>query len=149
VVEESYKIEELSRAAGTSARTVRYYVQRGLLPPPAFRGKDSAYGKDHLLRLRAIRRLQEAYYPLDAIAALLADKTLAELEGLLEGEGPVPVRGLAVCPIEPEAPSVLRGRSFERFELAPGVELLVAGDAPAASRQVADAIVRLANETGR
>ena len=51
-----YKLEELARAAGTSPRTVRYYVQRGLLPAPAFRGKDTAYGPEHLVRLRAIRQ---------------------------------------------------------------------------------------------
>ena len=67
--DDTYKLEDLAKAAGTSSRTVRYYVQRGLLPPPVFKGKDSAYGKDHLVRLKAIKKLQGDYLPLDAIAA--------------------------------------------------------------------------------
>ena len=84
--ETTYKLGELAQAAGTSPRTVRYYVQRGLLPPPAFRGKDSAYAREHLLRLRAIRRLQEAYLPLDAIAAELEGKTAEQIERIAASE---------------------------------------------------------------
>ena len=66
--ERCYGIKALAELGGVTRRTVRYYVQRGLLPAPAFRGKDTAYGPEHLVRLRAIRRLQEAFFPLDAIA---------------------------------------------------------------------------------
>jgi len=86
VTERNYKIDELARAAGMSARTVRYYVQRGLLPAPAFKGKDTAYGHEHLVRLKAIRKLQEAYFPLDAIAAELEGRTPTELERFAEGK---------------------------------------------------------------
>ncbi len=79
------KLEEVAKAAGVSPRTVRYYIQRGLLPPPRFRGPDTAYGDEHVTRLRAIRRLQDAYWPLDAIGGLLASKTERELEAIAEG----------------------------------------------------------------
>src|SRR5262245_56759177 len=85
VNDEIYKVDELARAAKTSSRTVRYYVQRGLLPAPIFRGKDTVYGREHLLRLRAIRRLQEAYFPLDAIAAELARRSPEAIERLADG----------------------------------------------------------------
>src|SRR5438093_3979309 len=65
--EHTWKLDELARQAGVSARTVRYYVQRGLLPPPVFRGRDTVYSTEHLLRLKAIRRLQAQFLPLDAI----------------------------------------------------------------------------------
>ena len=85
VTERSYKIDELARASGMSVRTVRYYVQRGLLPAAAFRGKDTAYDHGHLMRLRAIRRLQEAFFPLDAIAVELDGRTAHEIEAIADG----------------------------------------------------------------
>lgn len=85
VTERSYKIDELARASGMSVRTVRYYVQRGLLPAAAFRGKDTAYDHGHLVRLRAIRRLQEAFFPLEAIAVELDGRTAHEIEAIADG----------------------------------------------------------------
>lgn len=148
MTERTYKLDELARAAGMSARTVRYYVQRGLLPPAAFRGKDTAYGHEHLVRLRAIRRLQEAFFPLDAIAAELEARPLAEIERIAEGKlvpttAPAggshhssdtrareaePVRG----PEEGARLAIARqaARVFRQIELFPGVELTVADDAP-------------------
>ena len=70
------KIDELAERAGVSPRTVRYYVQRGLLPAPEFRGPDTAYGEEHLHRLKAIRVLQERHLPLDAIEATLASRSV-------------------------------------------------------------------------
>src|SRR5690242_6511972 len=82
----TYKLEDLARAAGVSPRTVRYYVQRQLLPPPVFRGRDTAYSTDHLVRLRAIKRLQDRHLPLDVIQAELARRSPAELERLADGK---------------------------------------------------------------
>ena len=150
----TYKLDELARAAGTSARTVRYYVQRGLLPAPAFRGKDTAYGHEHLVRLRAIRRLQDAFFPLDAIAVELQRRSLAEIERVADGkempaqatphqvEAVVPAtvpqhRQMSVMP-----PSTSQApRLFRRFEIAPGVELSIAEDAPPESRKTAQKIL--------
>jgi Ca-activated chloride channel family protein len=90
------KLEEVAKAAGVSPRTVRYYIQRGLLPPPRFRGPDTAYGDEHVVRLRAIRRLQEAFWPLDAIAGLFASKSERELEAIADGTNvPAPSASLA------------------------------------------------------
>ena len=144
VTERNYKIDELARAAGMSARTVRYYVQRGLLPAAAFRGKDTAYGHEHLVRLRAIKRLQEGYFPLDAIAAELDGRTLAEIERLAEGKSlpassapasrahaprgdAASARRATTSYARPRERGVRRG--VRRIELFPGVELTVAEDA--------------------
>jgi Ca-activated chloride channel family protein len=80
-----HKLEEIAKAAGVSPRTVRYYIQRGLLPQPSFRGPDTAYGHEHVVRLRAIRRLQDAYWPLDAIGGLFASKSEREIEAIADG----------------------------------------------------------------
>lgn len=139
VTERSYRIDELARAAGMSVRTVRYYVQRGLLPAAAFRGKDTAYDHAHLVRLRAIRRLQEAFFPLDAIAVELDGRSPREIEAIAEGKvTPVspPGRGESESeraePAEQARGKVARQseRLFRRIDLFPGVELTVAEDAP-------------------
>lgn len=83
--DEAFKLDELADKADVSARTIRYYVQRGLLSPPVFRGRDTAYNGGHLLRLRLIKRLQdERFLPLDAIAVELDGKSDDEIRAMLE-----------------------------------------------------------------
>jgi Ca-activated chloride channel family protein len=139
------KLEELAREAGASARTVRYYVQRGLLPAPTFRGKATAYSREHLVRLRAIRRLREEYYPLEAILAALDSRSLEEIELLAEGDERLHRQKEEAPPsMLPEEPTA---RTFTRVSLAPGLELSVAADASAATRRLAEKIMRLVDET--
>jgi DNA-binding transcriptional MerR regulator len=142
VTERSYKIDELARASGMSVRTVRYYVQRGLLPAAAFRGKDTAYDHGHLVRLRAIRRLQEAFFPLDAIAVQLDGRTAHEIEAIADGSV-TPTSPLEDARHEDDdaRAEIAReaSRLYRRIELFPGVELTVAEDAP-------DRSVRLVKE---
>jgi DNA-binding transcriptional MerR regulator len=141
VSDDSYKLDELARAAQISARTVRYYVQRGLLPAPAFRGKDTAYGREHLVRLRVIRRLQDAFFPLDAIAVELARRSLAELERLAEGAELPSQQAPAPRQTPEDSPSAFATRLLRRIDLAPGVELTVAEDAPAESRALVEELL--------
>lgn len=57
--EKQYTIDELTRMTGVSRRTVRFYVQRGLLPPPAGRGRGHHYCEEHLegiLRIQDLKR---------------------------------------------------------------------------------------------
>ncbi len=60
-------ILELSEQAKVSPRTIRYYIQQGLLPAPETRGPGAHYGLDHVNRLRLIRRLQSEHLPLSEI----------------------------------------------------------------------------------
>lgn len=159
----SYKLEELAAEAGVSPRTVRYYVQRGLLPAPEFRGKDTAYGQEHLLRLLAVKQLQQAHLPLDEIQVRLASAPLDELERLARGDSPPPPRAPFDEPRdsgsvknrrhpyrspgwdEPPAPPprylpppgtlpAEPDADAVVYRLAPGVELLVRSGIDAASR---------------
>jgi DNA-binding transcriptional MerR regulator len=135
---DSFKLDELAEQAGVSARTVRYYVQRGLLPGPTFRGKDSSYGREHLVRLKAIKRLQEQYLPLDAIQEALDQRTLAQLEQLADGReaiSPVPVS------TPPSVVEAARGTAWKRFALAPGLELHLGDDAPEHVRRLAERLI--------
>lgn len=67
-----YGIDELADRAGVSRRTVRYYVQRGLLPAPTGVGRGKHYTEAHLARLVRIRELQESGVSLAEVAARLS-----------------------------------------------------------------------------
>jgi DNA-binding transcriptional MerR regulator len=102
--ERYYGIAELAELAGVTRRTVRYYVQRGLLPAPLGTGRGPHYTQAHLQRLIRIRKLQEASVP------------LAEIVAQLDGVPQTPV----------STPEALPQRStWMRFVLADGVELHV------------------------
>lgn len=138
------KLEDLARKAGLSPRTVRYYVQRGLLAAPEFRGPDTQYDERHLATLRAIRALQDRYWPLEAMPGVLAQRTVAELEAIASGTVTLPLPGTKA----PHAAQVLAEKPKEepmvRYHLAPGVELLVRDDADA--RDLVKAILALPHE---
>jgi Ca-activated chloride channel family protein len=139
--EQRWKLEELARHAGVSPRTVRYYVQRGLLPPPVFRGRDTAYEQEHLIRLHAIRRLQERFLPLDTIQGELDRRSLAELQALADGrEETAPVARLALSASRPmpTLQAVERdGEQWQRWVVVPGLELHLSAQASPATRRVA------------
>lgn len=63
-------------------RMVRYYTARGLLPRPGTRGRALTFGRTHLLRLVAIKRLQGQGLSLDEIAERLDAMAPAEVESL-------------------------------------------------------------------
>ncbi|MGZ3476532.1 MAG: MerR family transcriptional regulator [Polyangiales bacterium] len=134
------KLDELATRAGVSPRTVRYYIQRGLLPAPDFKGPDTAYGEKHLLGLRVIRKLQDAYWPLDAIASALHGKDEAGLQKLLESDLSKPK--LAAKP-EPAPEIHVHRKHVTRIALAPGLELLVDDEAPESSQKLVERIQRL------
>jgi hypothetical protein len=54
---ERYGIEELAALGGVTRRTVRYYVQEGLLPSPLGVGRGRHYGPAHLARLQEVKGL--------------------------------------------------------------------------------------------
>jgi len=85
-------IAELAEQAGVTPRTVRYYVAEGLLPSPGGSGQQRTYSREHLLRLRAIKRLKDAYLPLE------------EIRRRLEGLSPDGIQALAEPPAEPTVP---------------------------------------------
>jgi DNA-binding transcriptional MerR regulator len=77
-----YGPEELAERAGVSRRTVRYYVQRGLLPAPRGLGRGKHYGESHLARLLRIRELQEAGVPLEEVAARIEGRACSPEVGV-------------------------------------------------------------------
>ena len=71
---------------GVPVRTVRFYITEGLLPGPGARGRGASYGREHLLRLRLIRRLAERRVPIAEIRETLTRLSTSEVAALLEEE---------------------------------------------------------------
>jgi DNA-binding transcriptional MerR regulator len=65
-----YRMEELSRLAGITVRTLRFYRERKLIPPPRREGRIAWYDDQHLARLRTITALLERGHTLSGIAEL-------------------------------------------------------------------------------
>ncbi len=65
-----YRMEELARLAGITVRTLRFYRERKLLPPPRREGRIAWYDDHHLARLRTIAALLERGHTLNGIAEL-------------------------------------------------------------------------------
>ncbi|OPF72943.1 MerR family transcriptional regulator [Streptomyces antioxidans] len=63
---------ELAEKAGITVRTLRFYRERKLLPPPRREGRIAWYDDHHLARLRTIAALLDRGHTLGGIAELLA-----------------------------------------------------------------------------
>lgn len=67
------KIGPLAKASRTSAPTIRYYEEIGLLPRADRRGNGQrAYGEEDLKRLVFIRRCRDFGFPIAQVCTLLA-----------------------------------------------------------------------------
>lgn len=64
-------LQQLSERADVPGRTVRFYIQKGLLPGPEGEKRGAYYTEAHLAELLRIRQWQETGLSLDAIAGLL------------------------------------------------------------------------------
>ncbi|MDK1476036.1 MerR family transcriptional regulator [Streptomyces sp. 549] len=90
-----YRAAELAEAAGITTRTLRFYRERRLLPPPRRSGRVAWYNGHHLARLRSINALLARGHTLGGIADLLAafekgrdSRSTAELLGMDEALTP-------------------------------------------------------------
>lgn len=121
--ETRYSIAELAEAGGGTRRTVRYYIQEGLLPAPLGVGRGRHYTDEHLERLVEVKALQERGHTLEEIRC--------------------PARRLESRPAAEIAPALEIPRStWSRVELLPGLEIHVSGayrlPSPGRLRELAD-----------
>ena len=65
-------LAELSEASGIPARTIRFYISRGLLDGPVKAGRGAVYTEEHLARLEQIKKLQGEGRMLSEIGDLLS-----------------------------------------------------------------------------
>lgn len=67
-------LDQLSEQAGVPGRTIRYYIQKGLIAGPEGEKRGAWYTQGHLSDLLRIRQWQETGLSLEAIAGLLQAK---------------------------------------------------------------------------
>ncbi|MFE5816511.1 MerR family transcriptional regulator [Streptomyces sp. NPDC056479] len=101
-----YRMEELARRAGITVRTLRFYRERKLIPPPRREGRIAWYDDHHLARLRTIAALLERGHTLTGIGELA--------EALDHGRDVADVLG--VSPTEEEPVRLTPEELAARFE---------------------------------
>jgi DNA-binding transcriptional MerR regulator len=111
--EPRYAIGDLADLGGVSRRTVRYYVQENLLPPPFGVGRGNHYGQAHLDQLLRVKALQEAGRTLDEIRREM-QPSRTRVHSAEAAEAAVEARPSRTL--------------WRRLTLAPGVELHVSRD---------------------
>lgn len=91
-----YRMEELAELAGITVRTLRFYRERKLIPPPRREGRIAWYDDRHLARLRTITALLERGHTLNGIAELAEafdhGRDVGELLGMDAPTEETPVR---------------------------------------------------------
>jgi DNA-binding transcriptional MerR regulator len=83
-MDEYFTLEDLVSQSGLPLRTVRYYIQEGLLPGPDTYGKNARYSQKHLERLELIQKLKMMHLPLNEIRSILNNLTSKEVTEVLE-----------------------------------------------------------------
>jgi DNA-binding transcriptional MerR regulator len=121
-MEQRYSIEELCRLLDMSRRTVRYYVQEGLIAAPNGQKRGAWYDDGHLRQLQQIKEWQAAGFSLDRIKELM-EANASPTDSLLALQ---PKRGEVAV--------------WSRIHIAAGVELNInperAGLSPEQTRQL-------------
>ena len=127
-----YSLDELCSLVGLTKRTIRFYMQEGLVDRPEGQKRGSYYLDTHLQQLQQIQAWQKAGYSLDRIRELLED-------GVTPGDTLVPLRAQ-------------RGdvQVWSRIHIAPGVELSIepqqAGLSPAETRALYRKIAEIVDQ---
>jgi DNA-binding transcriptional MerR regulator len=132
-------LDELATLADLPRRTVRFYIQEGLVERPEGARRGAYYTREHLDQLLTIRKWQRAGLSLERIRELAAK----------------PAEGIDLPPERSRRPGDITVRSH--VLLRPGVELIIepreAGLTPeevrALVRQATALFNRLKKETGR
>jgi DNA-binding transcriptional MerR regulator len=109
--EPRYAIGDLAELGGVSRRTVRYYVQEGLIPAPLGVGRGNHYGAEHLQQLLRVKALQESGRTLDEIRRAFVEGVAATVQQRARLDAPTVPRSL-----------------WRRIVLSPGVELHISSD---------------------
>jgi DNA-binding transcriptional MerR regulator len=116
-----YRMAELADLAGITVRTLRFYRERKLIPPPRRQGRIAWYGDTHLARLRTISALLDRGHTLNGIAELAEafdhGREVGDLLGLGEPTEETPVR------LTPEALADVFGPEATAENLATALEL--------------------------
>ncbi|MDR2612148.1 MAG: helix-turn-helix domain-containing protein [Deltaproteobacteria bacterium] len=125
----TFSLEDLARLTSYTKRTIRYYVQLGLVDRPIGEGRGAHYTTDHLRELLDIRKLTSGGLSLEAVRLHLRQEKMGVRGGYARKPGSVQ----------------LQSRVF----LAPGLDLLVSPDESALTPEDIRALVKGCLELSR
>jgi len=127
---ETYTLRELCARVDLPVRTVRYYIQEGLVARPEGETRAARYGESHLDQLLKIKKWTAAGLSLQRIRELLVEE---------DGEPPVSRRARGTVEV------------LSRLYIAEGVELLIdpvrAGLGPEQVRALSRAVMQAFDAT--
>ncbi|HVC33267.1 MAG TPA: helix-turn-helix domain-containing protein [Chloroflexota bacterium] len=132
-----YSIAELQTETGASRRTIHFYVQQEILPPPVGAGPRAAYDDGHRLRLLAVPKLRSGGWRLDQIKLFFQRAPLAAIARVVE-TGRLPADDASWPAERGEPEGFAAAESLVRYRLAPGIELLVSTSAADDARATAE-----------
>ncbi len=86
MVTHNFDIQELVQKSGVPRRTIYFYVQQGILPPPQGAGLAAYYTDEHLLRLQLIPILRRQGLRLDDIRQRFEQMEPDEMQNMLAAD---------------------------------------------------------------
>lgn len=119
--QQTFTLDQICTLAALPKRTVRYYIQMGLLPRPVGENRGARYLALHLETLLKIRQLTEAGLSLERVRDIVAGEPMA-------------------VPPRPKTPGSVEVRSH--IWIGPGVELQINADEAGASPEQVRALAR-------
>ena len=124
-----YNIETMGKLLELSRRTIRYYIQRGLLNPPEGGGRGSYYTEEHLERLKRIKKWSEQGVPIFQMKERLKGKTKE---------------------VKLDTYTGIRVTRWERLKIREGIELSYnpGSFTPAELKSIADFIEQIKGDAG-
>jgi DNA-binding transcriptional MerR regulator len=103
-IEPRFSLDELVDATGVNKRTIRYYIQQGVVPPSAGKGRSAHYTAAHVEAVTRIRDLRDRNLSIDEIRELLDEEATPQ--------------------------HAAQGDVWNRIVLHPALEIHVHGNAP-------------------
>ncbi len=158
----TYDIQELVAQSGVPRRTIYFYVQQGVLPPPEGAGLAAHYTEDHLTRLRLIPLLRQQGLRLDEIRARFAQMSPEEMVRLLNSGPPMvepaaprsireplpgaPLPGKSPVPLFPGIPLGWGEQRYTHYTLPAGISLVAPETLSALERQRLNQLLQAARQ---
>lgn len=121
MTEKTFTLDELCTLTDLSKRTVRYYIQLGLVDRPIGETRAAHYASRHLDQLLRVKQLSDAGVSLERIREVMTG-----------GETPVPAR--------PRRPGAIEVRSH--LFVAPGLEIQISPEEAGMTPEQVRAFVR-------
>jgi DNA-binding transcriptional MerR regulator len=130
-----YSIQELSEQTNLPRRTIHFYVQQGILPPPEGAGVGTRYADEHILCLKIIPLLRRKGLKLDDIRVRLNGLNEAGLKVLYEEA------------YEPMPPQLLPvSQPFAHYQFPAGMTLTVPSTLTPSERKKLSELLKAVNE---